>query len=125
MGDSLAKLVCLAAQLGIGQLAVGFFQVVDLLDEFLAFADVPLAAGFENLGKRLAERELALDISDAALDVLGSAGFDPVYGARPLKRAIQHMLENTLAERILAGEFVTGDTIRVDGKDGALLISKA
>ena len=78
-----------------------------------------------SLAKRLAERDLQLDISDAALDIIGTAGFDPVYGARPLKRAIQHMLENNLAERILAGEFLPGDTISVDGKDGALTIVKA
>ena len=51
--------------------------------------------------------------------LLGEAGFDPVYGARPLKRAIQHQLENPLAQRILAGEFEPGDTIKVDLEAGA------
>ncbi|MBB3227574.1 ATP-dependent Clp protease ATP-binding subunit ClpB [Luteibacter sp. Sphag1AF] len=72
------------------------------------------------LGKRLADRQLKLELSDAAVDLLGSAGFDPVYGARPLKRAIQQQLENPLAQRILSGVFAPGQTIRVDS-DGAHL----
>jgi len=66
------------------------------------------------LAKRLAERQLSLDLTDKALDLLGSAGFDPVYGARPLKRAIQQQLENPLAQRILQGVFSPGQTVRVD-----------
>jgi ATP-dependent Clp protease ATP-binding subunit ClpB len=72
------------------------------------------------LTARLADRDLKLTISEAALDLLGEAGFDPVYGARPLKRAIQHQLENPLAQRILAGEFGPGDTIVVDTQGGRL-----
>ncbi|MBL8354845.1 MAG: ATP-dependent chaperone ClpB [Delftia acidovorans] len=72
------------------------------------------------LERRLGERELKLAISDAALDHLGEAGFDPVYGARPLKRAIQHQLENPLAQRILGGEYKSGDTIRIDLEQGHL-----
>src|SRR5690606_10194564 len=66
------------------------------------------------LRERLAERDMKLEISAAALDRLGEAGFDPVYGARPLKRAIQQQVENPLAQRILKGEFGPGDTIRLD-----------
>ncbi|WP_456405628.1 ATP-dependent chaperone ClpB [Thiolapillus sp.] len=77
----------------------------------------------EHLRERLEERDLELDISDAALDLLGEAGFDPVYGARPLKRAIQHQLENPLAQKILAGEFSPGDTIKVDVADGELVFT--
>jgi ATP-dependent Clp protease ATP-binding subunit ClpB len=66
------------------------------------------------LRKRLAERDLGLKLSEAALDRLGEAGFDPVYGARPLKRAIQHQLENPLAQEILAGRFHPGQVIEVD-----------
>ena len=77
----------------------------------------------EHLRKRLEERELALDISTEALDLLGEAGFDPVYGARPLKRAIQHQLENPLAQRILAGEFSPGDTIKVEVSGGELVFT--
>ena len=72
-----------------------------------------------HLHKRLAERDMAIELSAAALDHLGEAGFDPVYGARPLKRAIQQQLENPLAQEILAGRFGPGDTIHVDaGPDG-------
>ncbi len=75
----------------------------------------------EGLRKRLADRDMTLDISDQALDLLGNVGFDPVFGARPLKRAIQQKLENGLAQKILAGEFGPGDTIRVDAAGGALV----
>jgi ATP-dependent Clp protease ATP-binding subunit ClpB len=76
------------------------------------------------LRQRLAERELAFELDDAARDLLGEAGFDPVYGARPLKRAIQHQLENPLAQRILRGDFAQGDTIRVTVRDGALAFER-
>jgi ATP-dependent Clp protease ATP-binding subunit ClpB len=77
------------------------------------------------LGKRLAERQIKLEISDAALALLGEAGFDPVYGARPLKRAVQQQLENPLANKILSGEFGGGDTVVVDAEGGALVFRKA
>ncbi len=71
------------------------------------------------LKRRLADRDLALEITPAALDYLGEAGFDPVYGARPLKRTIQHRLENPLAKQILEGRFMPEQTIQVDaGEDG-------
>ncbi len=76
------------------------------------------------LRQRLAERDLSLELTDAALDKLGEAGFDPVYGARPLKRAIQHQLENPLAQRILAGEFHPGDTIAVDVEGDQLVFHR-
>jgi ATP-dependent Clp protease ATP-binding subunit ClpB len=66
------------------------------------------------LRRRLLERDVFLEVSDMALDRLGEAGFDPVYGARPLKRAIQQQLENPLAKRILGGDIGPGDTVRVD-----------
>ncbi|MBK1645729.1 ATP-dependent chaperone ClpB [Thiocapsa imhoffii] len=72
------------------------------------------------LRQRLADRDMSLEVSDAALDHLGTAGFDPVYGARPLKRAIRAQLENPLAQEILAGKFVPGDLIEVDVADGQL-----
>jgi ATP-dependent Clp protease ATP-binding subunit ClpB len=77
------------------------------------------------LRQRLADRDMALDVTETALDRLGEAGFDPVYGARPLKRAIQQQIENPLAQRILAGEFLPGDTIRVDVDGEGLAFSKA
>ncbi|MEN1957672.1 ATP-dependent chaperone ClpB [Luteimonas changyuni] len=72
------------------------------------------------LEKRLGERGIRLEVSDAAFELLGAAGFDPVYGARPLKRAIQQQLENPLAQKILAGEFGQGDTVRVEAEAGKL-----
>ncbi|MDH3453298.1 MAG: AAA family ATPase, partial [Gammaproteobacteria bacterium] len=76
-----------------------------------------------DLASRLRSRELELDVSAAALALLGEAGFDPVYGARPLKRAIQQRLENPLAQAILAGQFMPGDRIGVDARDGELQFS--
>src|SRR5579863_8902814 len=77
------------------------------------------------LRKRLAERNMDITLDDAARDLLGEAGFDPVYGARPLKRAIQQQIENPLAQRILKGEFVPGNGIRASARDGEIVFSKA
>jgi len=76
------------------------------------------------LEKRLAERGMRLEVSEKALELLGNVGFDPVYGARPLKRAIQQQLENPLAQKILAGAFGSGDTIRVDAAGGQIVFDK-
>ncbi len=77
------------------------------------------------LRKRLQEREIGFAITEAALDLLGEAGFDPVYGARPMKRTIQQQLENPLAQAILSAQFSSGDTIAVDRDEaGALFFSK-
>ncbi|WP_115717424.1 ATP-dependent chaperone ClpB [Gallaecimonas mangrovi] len=83
-------------------------------------ADIQLAG----LKKRLAEREYDLELTDAALDLLSEAGFDPVFGARPLKRAIQNRLENGLANSILKGDLLPGKPIHVDAKDGELVITQ-
>ena len=72
------------------------------------------------LKQRLTERELGLELTTDALDKLAEAGYDPVYGARPLKRAIQQEIENPLAQTILAGKFKAGDTIQVDVKENAI-----
>ncbi|KRB10936.1 ATP-dependent chaperone ClpB [Lysobacter sp. Root690] len=77
------------------------------------------------LEKRLAERGLKLALSEAGLNLIGNVGFDPVYGARPLKRAVQQQLENPLAQKILSGEFVSGDTIQVEAEAGHLVFRKA
>ena len=79
----------------------------------------------KGLEKRLAERGLSLELSDEALALLANVGFDPVYGARPLKRAIQQQVENPLAQRILEGGFANGDVIRVDAGHGGLVFGKA
>jgi ATP-dependent Clp protease ATP-binding subunit ClpB len=78
-----------------------------------------------NFEKRLADRDLRLEITDAAKDFLANVGYDPTYGARPLKRAIQRYLENGLAEDILAGRFTAGDSIRVEAGDGKLVFERA
>ena len=78
----------------------------------------------DHLLQRLKDRDIELTITDEALDLLGEAGFDPVYGARPLKRAIQHQLENPLASELLAGHFGPEDTIRVYVENGVLTFSK-
>jgi len=77
------------------------------------------------LRKRLQERNMDLTLDDGARDLLGEAGFDPVYGARPLKRAIQQQIENPLAQKILQGEFVPGDRIRISAHDGQLTFARA
>ena len=76
------------------------------------------------LDKRLAALEMKLEVSDAALAELATAGFDPVYGARPLKRSIQQQLENPLAKEILAGRFAAKDHIQVDCVNGQFLFLK-
>lgn len=83
----------------------------------------------EVLRQRLKDRDMDLQVTDLALDKLGEAGFDPVYGARPLKRAIQQRLENSLAQDILSGQFMPGDVIKVDiegsGEEATLIFTKA
>ena len=76
------------------------------------------------LAKRLAAMEMGLDVTDAALALIADAGFDPVYGARPLKRAIQSQIENPLAKEILSGQFAAKDTVVVDAQAGHLVFSK-
>jgi ATP-dependent Clp protease ATP-binding subunit ClpB len=107
-------------------------EFVNRIDEIVVFHPlgraeirriVDIQVGY--LRTRLAERDMGLELDEAARDRLGDAGFDPVYGARPLKRAIQQQLENPLAQRILKGEFGPGDTIRVSAADGSLAFAKA
>ena len=105
-------------------------EFINRVDESVVFQpltadNIRLIAGIQvsHLAKRLAQRNLDFVISDAALDKLGESGFDPVYGARPLKREIQQQIENPLAQKILAGEFLAGDTIHVDAEAGELVFS--
>jgi ATP-dependent Clp protease ATP-binding subunit ClpB len=76
------------------------------------------------LEKRLAAMEMKLEITDAALREIASVGFDPVFGARPLKRAIQSQIENPLAKAILEGQFGPKDTIKVDARQGKVVFEK-
>jgi ATP-dependent Clp protease ATP-binding subunit ClpB len=77
------------------------------------------------LEKRLARMEMAIDVADGAVEELAKAGFDPVFGARPLKRAIQEKIENPLAKQILEGRFAARDTITVDCRNGVFSFDKA
>src|SRR5204863_1334040 len=76
------------------------------------------------LRERLADRRITLDLTDAAKEALADAGWDPAYGARPLKRAVQRLVENPLALRLLEGDFADGDALRVDAHDGELNFEK-
>ena len=78
----------------------------------------------QHLRARLAARDMGFTLTPAALDKLAAAGFDPVYGARPLKRAIQQQIENPLAQEILSGKFGPGDTIQADVVNGAIAFGK-
>lgn len=89
-------------------------------DQIRGIADIQL----NRLRQRLAERDMRLSVDDSAFDQLIEAGFDPLYGARPLKRAIQQRIENGLAQKILGGEFQPGDTILVKAEAGELIFEK-
>ena len=82
-----------------------------------AIADIQI----DILRGRLEQQNIKLEVDQAALDLVGRSGFDPVYGARPLKRAIQTMIENPLAQRLLAGDFASGDVLRVSVKNSELV----
>jgi ATP-dependent Clp protease ATP-binding subunit ClpB len=75
--------------------------------------------------KLLADRKIVLDLTDAARAWLGRVGYDPVYGARPLKRAVQRYLQDPLADMILRGEVKDGSTVKVDEGDGKLVLQVA
>ena len=106
-----------------------FLNRIDEIVEFHALSRDQLGSIVElqlaRLRDRLAERGLSLELTDAAKETVSEAGWDPTYGARPLKRAIQRLIENPLALRLLEGEFDEGDTVRVDVKDGELVFEKA
>jgi ATP-dependent Clp protease ATP-binding subunit ClpB len=78
----------------------------------------------EHLRELLAERHIALDLTEAAKQRLAEEGYDPVYGARPLKRVIQRRVQDPLALKLLQGEFTDGDTVRVDAQNGALVFQE-
>ena len=106
-------------------------EFVNRVDEIVVFHPLDqaqireiAAIQVQYLQHRLADREVGFEITGAALDLLGTAGFDPVYGARPLKRAIQARLENPLAQKILAGEYAPGDTVEVDAANGELIFGR-
>ncbi|MEH6544709.1 MAG: ATP-dependent chaperone ClpB [Porticoccaceae bacterium] len=85
-------------------------------EQLRGIADIQI----EHLRRRLLDRDLGLEMSDEVMELLCDAGFDPVYGARPLKRAIQQMIENPLAQAVLAGKFSPGDTVKAKVSEGAV-----
>ena len=106
-------------------------EFINRIDEIVVFHPLGQAqmSGIANiqlarLRSRLAEREMNLTLSDEAMKTLVEVGYDPIFGARPLKRAIQQEIENPLSVKLLSGEFVAGDTIKVDVKDGELVFGK-
>ncbi len=106
-----------------------FLNRIDEIVEFSSLSREQLAEivehQLERLRTRLGERGLSLDLTDEAKTTIAEAGWDPAYGARPLKRAIQRLLENPLALRLLEGDFGDGDTIQVDAQNGDLVFTKA
>jgi len=105
-----------------------FLNRIDEVIEFTPLSKEQIAEIVElQLGRlraRLAERRIDLELTDAAKGALTEAGWDPAYGARPLKRAVQRLVENPLALRLLEGDFADGDAIRVDAEDGELRFEK-
>jgi ATP-dependent Clp protease ATP-binding subunit ClpB len=107
-------------------------EFINRIDETVVFhpldqAQIKVIADIQinRLRARLTERELGLHLSPEALDYLALSGYDPVYGARPLKRAIQQHIENPLAQEILSGKFQPGDIITVNMEKNRLVFSKA
>lgn len=107
-------------------------EFVNRIDEVVVFhalgeANIKSIAAIQlqYLAKRLNAMDMQLELTDAAIAEIANAGFDPVYGARPLKRAIQSEIENPLAREILAGNFIAKDTVRVDMKAGRIVFSKS
>jgi ATP-dependent Clp protease ATP-binding subunit ClpB len=106
-------------------------EFVNRIDEIVVFhplAETQIAAiakiQLKALAQRLAKLEIRLDVSEAALKAVAAAGFDPVYGARPLKRAIQQQIENPLAKEILSGAFAPGSTVKVGAKGGEIAFAQ-
>ncbi|MFP4263793.1 MAG: AAA family ATPase, partial [Halomonas sp.] len=107
-------------------------ELINRIDEVVVFhalaqEQIQAIAGIQldRLRTRLAEHELRLEVSDEAMAQLAVVGFDPVFGARPLKRAIQARIENPLAQDLLAGKFSPGDVIRVEAEEGRLVFRTA
>jgi ATP-dependent Clp protease ATP-binding subunit ClpB len=105
-----------------------FLNRIDEVIEFQPLSKEQIAEIVElqlgRLRERLAERRIELELTDGAKEALAEAGWDPAYGARPLKRAIQRLVENPLALRLLEGDFADGDAIRVDAEDGEIRFEK-
>jgi ATP-dependent Clp protease ATP-binding subunit ClpB len=106
-------------------------EFINRIDEAVVFhplgsAQIRAIAGVqvERVKQRMTERGITLEFTDAALDKLAQAGYDPIYGARPLKRAIQSLIENPLARTILDGQFAAGDVVAVEVQDGQVTFTR-
>ena len=104
-------------------------EFLNRLDEILEFSSLTreqireiVKLQLKDFSRRLAEQEITLDVDEKALEVLAKDGYDPAYGARPVKRAIQRDLETPIARAIVAGKYPIGSTIRVTAKDGAIVL---
>ncbi|MBO1926990.1 ATP-dependent chaperone ClpB [Thiomicrorhabdus sp. 6S2-11] len=114
---------------GVMEVVGGYFrpEFINRIDDIVVFHPLGreqirsiTAIQLQHLTKRLAANDIGFEIADEALDLLGEAGFDPLFGARPLKRVIQQRLENPLAQKILAGEFAPNSTVHVKVMEGEL-----
>ena len=106
-------------------------EFVNRIDEIVVFHPLDEAQianiariQLKALEARLAKLEIRLVVNDAAIKAIAAAGFDPVYGARPLKRAIQQQIENPLAKEILGGKYAGGDTVKVTASGGEIAFAK-
>jgi len=106
-------------------------EFLNRIDEIVIFQNLKLddikrivEIQLRSIGARLAERGIQLELSDAAKEYLANRGYDPVYGARPLKRTIQKEIIDPLAVRILNGDFVPGDTVLADVQSGEIIFGK-
>jgi ATP-dependent Clp protease ATP-binding subunit ClpB len=107
-------------------------EFLNRIDEIVEFAPLTreqigeiVELQLARLKARLAERGLQIELTPAAKEVVAEAGWDPTYGARPLKRSLQRLVENPLALRLLEGDFSEGDVILVDARDGEIVFEKA
>jgi ATP-dependent Clp protease ATP-binding subunit ClpB len=106
-------------------------EFINRLDDIVEFEPLTRAQLGEivdiqvaRLIKRVRERGIEVELTDAARTLLGNLGYDPTYGARPLKRVIQKRLVDPLALAILEGRFVSGDTVRVDAGEGEIVLER-
>ncbi len=106
-------------------------EFLNRIDETIVFHNLSpgqireiVAIQIGRLGQRLAERHIALELSDEARDLIVEKGYDPVYGARPLKRTIQKEIENPLSMEILKGSVKEGDRVRVEAAGGGIVFRK-
>ncbi len=104
-------------------------EFLNRIDEILEFSPLTereiraiVKLQLRDFAKRLAEQDFKLEVDDKAMEVLAKDGYDPAFGARPVKRAIQRDLENPIAKNIVAGKYLPGATIKVSAKGGDIVL---